>query len=411
MYPTKTDNIVAFAKGPVGPEGGITQDDIDALIGGAPADGDTLKKLYDLIAAKAPLDGAELTNAEATTQALGNDSNLLATTAFVKAEIINQIAEHVSFDSPEFTGVPKSVTAPRDTNTTQIATTAFVLGQASSSMPAVAKPAGAIGTSKSYARADHVHPGRELLTSNRTYYVRKDGADSNDGLADTAGGAFLTIQKALDTVFALDLSIYSVTIQVRAGTYAERLALREYVGIGPINLVGDATTPSNVVVSATSGACLTGSGHRLITVNGFKLQTTTSGEGIQLSRGASLNYQNIDFGSTVYSHVYVASGAVAQMVGPCTISGGAPTHINVTAGGYLNISSRSFTLTGTPAFSSAFALVDSPALLLAAGNTFTGSATGKRYDASLGGVINTAGGGANYFPGNSAGTATTGQYA
>jgi hypothetical protein len=43
--------------------------------------------------------------------------------------------------------------------------------------------------------------------------------------------------------------------------------------------------------------------------------------------------------------------------------------------------------------------------------TFTGAATGKRYDVTENGVISTAGGGANYFPGNAAGTtATGGQY-
>jgi hypothetical protein len=41
----------------------------------------------------------------------------------------------------------------------------------------------------------------------------------------------------------------------------------------------------------------------------------------------------------------------------------------------------------------------------------SGGATGKRYVAELNGVINTFGGGANYFPGNVAGTtATGGQY-
>ena len=60
---------------------------------------------------------------------------------------------------------------------------------------------------------------REVLTANRTYYVRTDGSDSNDGLANTAGGAFLTIQKAINIVSALDIGTYTVTMQVGAGTY------------------------------------------------------------------------------------------------------------------------------------------------------------------------------------------------
>ena len=58
--------------------------------------------------------------------------------------------------SPTFTGTPLSTTAAADTNTTQIATTAFVVGQASSTSPAALGSA-TVGTSLRYARADHVH--------------------------------------------------------------------------------------------------------------------------------------------------------------------------------------------------------------------------------------------------------------
>jgi hypothetical protein len=58
---------------------------------------------------------------------------------------------------PALAGTPTAPTAAADTNTTQIATTAFVIGQASSSNPIMAGTA-AVGTSKKYARADHVHP-------------------------------------------------------------------------------------------------------------------------------------------------------------------------------------------------------------------------------------------------------------
>ncbi|MDN2578959.1 hypothetical protein [Aquibium sp. ELW1220] len=59
--------------------------------------------------------------------------------------------------SPIFTGTPAAPTPAADTNTTQVATTAFVVGQASASNP-VMNGAVAIGGSLKFARADHVHP-------------------------------------------------------------------------------------------------------------------------------------------------------------------------------------------------------------------------------------------------------------
>lgn len=59
--------------------------------------------------------------------------------------------------SPSLTGTPLSTTAAANTNTTQIATTAFVVGQAGTGTP-IMDGAAAVGTSLLYARQDHVHP-------------------------------------------------------------------------------------------------------------------------------------------------------------------------------------------------------------------------------------------------------------
>lgn len=59
--------------------------------------------------------------------------------------------------SPTFTGTPAAPTAAADTSTTQVATTAFVLGQKATTTP-VMNGTAAVGTSNKYARADHVHP-------------------------------------------------------------------------------------------------------------------------------------------------------------------------------------------------------------------------------------------------------------
>jgi hypothetical protein len=63
-------------------------------------------------------------------------------------------------------------------------------------------------------------------------------------------------------------------------------------------------------------------------------------------------------------------------------------------------------LTGTPSFGTAFAQAMGLGQVEINANTFSGSGTGKRFDASNGGFINTGGAGATYLPGNSGGTGT-----
>jgi hypothetical protein len=88
-----------------------------------------------------------------TTQTAGNSTTALATTAFVTTA--DNLKANLA--SPTFTGTPLSTTAAADTNTTQLATTAYVVGQAGSATPLVNGTA-AVGTSLRYARQDHVHP-------------------------------------------------------------------------------------------------------------------------------------------------------------------------------------------------------------------------------------------------------------
>jgi len=59
--------------------------------------------------------------------------------------------------SPALTGTPSAPTAAADTNTTQVATTAFVLGQSYASTAAANGTASA-GSSVKWSRGDHVHP-------------------------------------------------------------------------------------------------------------------------------------------------------------------------------------------------------------------------------------------------------------
>jgi hypothetical protein len=271
---------------------------------------------------------------------------------------------------------------------------------------------GGDGAQIAYSTLSGLPTLREVLTANRTYYVRTDGSNSNNGLANTAGGAFLTIQKAIDTVAAIDISIYAVTIQVGSGTYTGAVTLTgAWVGTGTVTLQGDTATPTNVVISTTSATCISLTGAAKLAVQGFKLQTTTGGNCISVDHpGASLSFSSMNFGACAGDHVGCSYGKVS-ITGNYTISGGATRHMITTiSSGVIELAGITVTVSGTPAFST-FAFVQA-GMVSSFSCTFSGAATGTRYQAILNGVINTFGGGANVFPGNVAGsTGSGGQYA
>lgn len=62
-----------------------------------------------------------------------------------------------SVNSPTFTGIPTAPTSAADTNSAQLATTGFVIGQAGTAAPLI-NGAAAAGSSFRYTRQDHVHP-------------------------------------------------------------------------------------------------------------------------------------------------------------------------------------------------------------------------------------------------------------
>jgi hypothetical protein len=71
----------------------------------------------------------------APTAAVNTNTTQIATTAFVNAEIANDTANLAPLASPAFTGVPTAPTAAVTTNTTQLATTAFVNAEIANDAP------------------------------------------------------------------------------------------------------------------------------------------------------------------------------------------------------------------------------------------------------------------------------------
>lgn len=254
---------------------------------------------------------------------------------------------------------------------------------------------------------------REYLTAARTYYVRTDGSDSNDGLTNTSAGAFLTIQHAVNIVSTtLDINSQTVIIQVADGAYNAPVVLNSYVGIGPITLHGNISVPTNVTIS-TSATFAIQVIAGLWVIQGFSLSTTGgSFDTLYCDGPCYVRFNAINFAASTRCHINCWSGAVVLVAGNYTISGGGFAHFFVGPISRIGLANATVTISGTPNFSVAFVQAFNAGTIDLTAMTFSGAATGKRYDATLNGVINTNGGGANFFPGNAAGTtASGGQYA
>jgi hypothetical protein len=252
--------------------------------------------------------------------------------------------------------------------------------------------------------------GRERLTANRTYYVRTDGSDSNTGLANTAGGAFLTIQRAYDVIATtLVLGEYRVTIQVGAGTYsapggnsAVLQIFEPWVGgkgsggstvNAAVHLKGDEATPANCIISCgtTYGVFVNVPIPSALKISGFKFQGTSDGAAIfNNAPGSKIYFGAVDFGSMgsgFSKHLWVAqSSVIFNLNEEYTISGGAGMHAFCEVGGVVDLELMTATLTGTPAFGTAFVRAESSGVFYSA-STWSGAATGKRFQARGGGHI------------------------
>jgi hypothetical protein len=248
---------------------------------------------------------------------------------------------------------------------------------------------------------------REKLAAARTYYVNAStGNDNNSGL--TSGTAFATIQKAFDTVAnTLDLNGNNVTIQLAAGTYgAGGQVFAPWIGVGNVTLLGDATTPSNVVVPGiTVGASpntVVGSNGARLFVSGIRLTSgITATEGSLISINGPMEYAMTGNQITAqrFSTVYIFAGY--------TISSGGIAHYNATTNGaIISTSAITVTLTGSPVFTTGFGFAGRQSRVVIFATTFSGAtgASSPRYSLKSGGLVDVNGQGTSYLPGTVAGT-------
>ncbi len=253
---------------------------------------------------------------------------------------------------------------------------------------------------------------RKKLTGNRTYCVRTDGNDNNDGLSNTAAGAFASVNGAVTNLLNnVDTQGYNVTIQIADGTYTGSVVVMHtnVVGGGNVYITGNTSTPSNVVlVSPTGSSCFHLYNYTTPTnLSGFK----TIGYGPSLySCGAmivdgnsTLTFGMVDFGSWGSgSHIKPNIGSWIAASANYTVSGPAGCHIDAQFNAVAEIRNVTVTVNNTPRFIDSFALGYHMTRVEFTGTTITGSATGRRWRNGNLSVHRTGLGNssATYFPGS-----------
>lgn len=249
--------------------------------------------------------------------------------------------------------------------------------------------------------------GQRVLDGDVTLYVRADGSDSNDGMANTSERAFRTIQAAVTAAQRRYVSTgYSVTIRVNTGVYAPF----RVVGAGTtINIVGDETTPDNcTIASPDNTAPVSASRGATINVSGFAL-SCVSGSLLLSQDRSSIGVGKCRLGTSGVYQIYVAQNSTITLTDDIEVVGSARSLAVASSSGVFNGASKKITFVGAVSYSIA-TLWGNNGTLTVSGMTFGNPAnvSGKRYQADVNGLIWTAGAGTNFVPGTIAGTTGTG---
>lgn len=249
--------------------------------------------------------------------------------------------------------------------------------------------------------------GREILTSARTYYVRTNGSDSNNGLSNTAGGAFLTLQRAVNAAYSLDTAGYAISILVANGTYTTGVTITgNLYGNGALTIEGNVTTPASCVVNAN--LCFDVRSNSVpVTIRGFKV--IASNTGVFAYQMGNVALGAMEFGACTGGHITANWGSRISLAASYTITGQSNSHFNSQFGSSILVAgATAITITGTLTFGT-FASVYHQSCVNVTGITISGgTVSGTRY--SLGNCSFTQGtsGNLNYFPGTVAGSKSAG---
>lgn len=285
---------------------------------------------------------------------------------------------------------------------------------------------------------------RTSLTTTRTYYVNgsatlnaacypsltcSPGSDSNDGL--TIATPFLTPQKAWNTIANdIDLRGQGVVIQLADGdgeagatgynaannpTAPGNVIYGAYtppglVDIGSVIVQGNLGNSDLVVLKGTtSTGCYFGGigGNANVLLQAVKIKCT-SGDAMICGRGATVEFDNVNFGTCGGNHLTAFHGANVYTTN-YKVSGNATFHAAVQSGAFFAPHGATIVYSNNPIFTINFYASDGGTMFLA-GMTFTNgnTVTGIRAFCTTNSYISTLNSSLTYLPGTVVPSISTG---
>lgn len=263
----------------------------------------------------------------------------------------------------------------------------------------------------------------EVVDTDRSYYVRSDGSDSNDGLSNTASGAWLTIQHAFDVIALLrPTDGKRIDLNIGAGEFQGGILWGHFGGGGFLRIIGQGTGSTNITQNVTAGGGEGGYfnfqgpfGESIQIKGGFNFKGST------YSGGTSGYYIDVNFycrcvidcslscdGDAADTFIYCEVFSIVEWLGgggrTMTING--PLNTPIYAVIYASVGIvAALVVNNTPAWGAQFVTLDDHS---AFNSHFiggvTGTATGKRFTVTGRSRIGSFTGSLTEYPGDTAGT-------
>ncbi len=244
---------------------------------------------------------------------------------------------------------------------------------------------------------------RARLDAPRLYHVRPDGSDANDGLSDTPGGAFATVQNAIDVALTLDNGPYSVTISLAPGNYGEAVVIdRPLIGSGPLQITGSAAAPASVSldrVTCRDGARVRLEGLALVAADALRAE---AGAQVELT---DLHLSGSGTGLYLDSAEITCSGTDLLLGSALTCLAHLRGHARLRASGSSFTLGTGITWTGGALDLNGFCHADLTSVVFAGD---TAGCAGPRYLLAQGAILDSGGAGGSFVPGSVAGTSSSG---